>query len=51
MDEYQGQQHATIDAILAKMVLLADNLYKVMDAATIMSMNFSMLLENSHPVN
>lgn len=49
MDQYQGHEHAMINAILTKMVILADNLYKVMDSATIMSMNFSMLLENSHP--
>ncbi len=48
-DDYRGQQHNTINSILAKMVLLADNLYKVMDSATIMCMNFAMLLENAHP--
>lgn len=49
MEEYRGQEHNTINSILAKMVLLADNLYKLLDAATIMCMNFAMLLENAHP--
>lgn len=49
MDEYRGQEHNMINSILAKLVLLADNLYKIMDSATIMCMNYSMLLENSHP--
>ena len=38
-----------INAVLAKLVMLADNIYKVMDAATIMCMNFTMLLENAYP--
>lgn len=44
-----GQEHFMVNAILQKIIILADHLYKVMDSATIMSMNFSMLLENSHP--
>jgi len=49
MDEYQGQATNAIDSILAKLVILANNLYKMMDSATIMCMNHTMLLENSNP--
>ena len=41
-------EHA-INAVLAKLVMLADNVYKVMDSATVMCMNFTMLLENAYP--
>lgn len=49
MDEYRGHEHNTINSILAKMVLLADNLYKIMDSASIMCLTLTHLLENAHP--
>ena len=49
MEAYQGQHRMTIQSVLVKMVILADNLYKIMDSATIMCMNYTMLLENAHP--
>ena len=49
LEEYRGQEVNTINSILAKLVILADNLYKILDSATIMSMNYTMLLENSNP--
>jgi hypothetical protein len=48
-DRTRGEHHTVINAVLAKLVVLADNLYKIMDAASIMCMNFTMLLENAHP--
>jgi hypothetical protein len=49
MEEYQGRANNAANSILAKLVLLADNLYKVLDSATIMTMNMTMLLESAHP--
>lgn len=49
VEAYQGQHITTIHSVVGKLVMLAGNLYKVMDSATIMSMNFTNLLENAHP--
>jgi hypothetical protein len=46
----QGEaQRAVVNTVLVKLVVLTDNLYKVMDAATLMGITFAMLLENAHP--
>ena len=49
MEEYRGQGNNAVNSILEKLVLLADNLYKILDSATVMTMNMTMLLENAHP--
>jgi len=49
LEQYHGHANNAVNSILAKLVLLADNLYKIMDSATIMTMNMTMLLENAHP--
>ena len=51
VSEYEGQAVNAVDSILTKIVLLAHNIYKVLDSATIMMMNMTMLMENAYPNN
>lgn len=44
-----GEQRAVLNAVLVKLVVLADHLYKIMDSATMLAITYTMLLENAYP--